>query len=81
MRKFFAWLFLGKRLPRRLRRTLAVLYTPALIAADNFHEYRAALYARQNGLTPFSIGCRSPWFLAGGCWCRETAAIVAAYIL
>ena len=53
----------------------------AVIATDNFHEYRAALYARQNGLTPFSIGCRSPFFLGGGYWCREMAAIIAAYIL
>lgn len=53
----------------------------AVIATDNFHEYRAALYARRNGLTPFSVGCRSPWYLAGGYWCREMAAILAAYIL
>lgn len=53
----------------------------AVIATDNFHEYRAALYARRNGLTPFSVGCRSPWFYAGGYWCREMAAIAAAYIL
>lgn len=53
----------------------------AVIATDNFHEYRAALYARQNGLTPFSIGCRSPWYFSGGYWCREMAAILAANIL
>ena len=53
----------------------------AIIATDNFHEYRAAFYARQNGLTPFSVGCSSPWFLSGGYWCREMAAILAAYIL
>ena len=52
-----------------------------IIATDNFHEYRAALHARQNGLTPFSVGCRSPWFYAGGYWCREMAAILASYIL
>lgn len=52
-----------------------------VIATDNFHQYRAALYARRNGLTPFSAGCRSPWYLAGGYWCREMAAILAAYIL
>ena len=53
----------------------------AVIATDNFHEYRAALYAQRNGLTPFSIGCRSPWFLSGGYWFREMAAVLAAYIL
>lgn len=52
-----------------------------IIATDNFHEYRAALFARRSGLTPFSIGCRSPWFYAGGYWFREMAAIAAAYIL
>ena len=53
----------------------------AVIATDNFHEYRAAHYACQNGLTPFSIGCRSPWLFAGGYWFREMVAIVAANIL
>ena len=52
-----------------------------VIATDNFHEYRAALYAQRNGLAPFSIGCTSPWIYAGGYWCREMAAILAAYIL
>ena len=52
-----------------------------VIATDNFHEYRAALHAVRNGLTPFSIGCRSPWYLSGGYWCREMAAILALYII
>ena len=51
-----------------------------IIASDNFHEYRAALYARRNGLTPFSIGCSSPWCYSGGYWCREMAGILDAYI-
>ena len=50
-----------------------------IIATDRFHEYRAALYAQRNGLTPFSAGCRSPWYFSGGYWCREMAAIIAAY--
>ena len=50
-----------------------------IIASDNFHQYRAAFYARRSGLTPFSIGCRSPWYYSGGYWCREMAGILAAY--
>ena len=52
-----------------------------IIATDNFHECRAALYARRSGLTPFAIGCRSPWYFSGSYWCREMAAISAAYVL
>ena len=46
------------------------------IASDNFHQYRAALYAQQCGLTPFSLGCRSPWQLAPGYYCREMMALL-----
>ena len=47
------------------------------IASDNFHECRAAGYARDCGLTPFSLGCRSPWYLAPGYYCREMLAMLA----
>ena len=47
------------------------------IATDNFHEFRSAGYARRCGLTPFSLGCRSPWYLAPGYYCREMLAVLA----
>ena len=51
------------------------------IASDNFHQFRAAGYAQQSGLTPFALGCRSPWFLAPGYYCREMMAWVAGLVL
>ena len=47
------------------------------IATDNFHEYRAARYAQNCGLMPFSLGCHSPWYLAPGYYCREMLAVLA----
>lgn len=47
------------------------------IATDNFHEYRAAGYAKSCGLMPFSLGCHSPWYLAPGYYCREMMAVLA----
>ena len=46
------------------------------IASDNFHQLRAAIWAERSGLTPWSDGCASPWFLTAGYWARETAALL-----
>ena len=46
------------------------------IASDNFHQLRAAVWAERSGLTPYSDGCASPWFLTAGYWARETAALL-----
>lgn len=46
------------------------------IASDNFHQCRAALWAERNDLTPYAIGCASPWYLTAGYWAREAAALV-----
>lgn len=48
----------------------------AVIASDNFHQLRAAIWAERSGLTPYSDGCASPWFLTAGYWARETAALL-----
>ncbi len=50
------------------------------IATDNFHEYRGQYFARQAGLTPCSIGCRSYWALGPGYWAREVLGVLAAWI-
>ena len=52
------------------------LPTNVAIASDNFHQLRAAIWAERSGLTPYSDGCASPWFLTAGYWARETAALV-----
>lgn len=51
------------------------------IASDNFHQFRAAEYAREVGLAPCALGCRSPWYLAPGYYCREMMAMVAHWLL
>lgn len=51
-----------------------------VIATDAFHEFRAASFARQNGLIPYAAPCRSPWYLAPGYWCREMVGILAMWI-
>ncbi len=52
------------------------LPTAAAVASDNFHQLRAAIWAQRSGLTPYSDGCASPWFLTAGYWARETAALL-----
>ena len=52
------------------------LSTDVAIASDNFHQLRAAIWAQRSGLTPYSDGCASPWFLTAGYWARETAALL-----
>lgn len=63
---------------RILRRALREkgLSTDVAIASDNFHQLRAAIWAERSGLTPYSDGCASPWFLTAGYWARETAALL-----
>ena len=46
------------------------------IASDNFHQLRGAIWAERSGLTPYAIGCASPWFLTAGYWTRETTALL-----
>ena len=38
------------------------------IASDNFHQLRAAVWARRGGLDPWSIGCVTWWPLSPGYW-------------
>lgn len=57
------------------------LSTNVAIASDNFHQLRAALYAREYQLTPYSLGCSSFWVLAPGYWMRDAIGIWAYFIL
>ena len=52
------------------------LPSAVVIASDNFHQLRAAVWAEREGLTPYAAGCASPWFLTAGYWARETAALL-----
>ena len=55
------------------------LPTEAAVASDNFHQLRAAIYARGSGLEVQSLGCRSYWLLGPGYWAREVIAVAAAW--
>lgn len=57
------------------------LPTDVAVASDYFHQYRPALYARQNGLQAQSLGCRSYRFLGPCYWAREVIAVGAALVL
>ena len=50
--------------------------TAVVIASDNFHQLRAAIWAEREGLAPYAAGCASPWFLTAGYWAREAAALL-----
>ena len=52
------------------------LPTAVVIASDNFHQLRAAIWAEREGLMPYAAGCASPWFLTAGYWAREAAALL-----
>lgn len=56
------------------------LGTEVAIASDSFHQLRAALFARKNGLNPYSLGCRTYWPLAAGYWAREVLAVYKALL-
>lgn len=51
------------------------------IASDNFHQLRAALFAKKNDLEPYALGCPSPWTTGPGYWVRESVAAVWAVVL
>ncbi len=57
------------------------LPTTVALASDNFHQFRAAYYARQWGLEPLALGCESPWYLGAGYWAREVLALVKIWLL
>lgn len=56
------------------------LSTTVAVASDNFHQLRASLFARRNGLETRSLGCESAWYLSGGYWAREVLALYAAFL-
>ena len=57
------------------------LPTEIAVASDNFHQLRSSIYAKNSGLSAYSLGCRSYWLLGPGYWAREVIAVAAAYTL
>lgn len=51
------------------------------IASDRFHQLRANMFARQNGLVPTGcVCCKTQWFRLPYYWAREIPAIARAYL-
>ena len=57
------------------------LATDVAIASDNFHQLRAEIFAKKNGLTAYSAGNPTYLFVAPGYWAREILAVYKAVIL
>ena len=57
------------------------LPTDVAIASDNFHQLRAEIFAKKNGLTAYSAGNPTYLFVAPGYWTREILAVYKAVIL
>ena len=57
------------------------LPTDVAIASDNFHQLRAEIFAKKNGLTAYSAGNPTYLFVAPGYWAREILAVYKAVIL
>ena len=57
------------------------LPTDVAIASDDFHQLRAEIFAKKNGLTAYSAGNPTYLFVASGYWAREILAVYKAVIL
>jgi uncharacterized SAM-binding protein YcdF (DUF218 family) len=47
-----------------------------VIVTDEFHQFRAQMLARRNGLTPYAVSSESLWFLKFNYMVRESFGIV-----
>ena len=51
------------------------------VITSEFHAYRAALYAKRNGLNPASVSSGTVWWLFPSCWIREMYGILDAWLI
>lgn len=56
------------------------LSTEIAVASDNFHQLRASIFAKNEGLTAHSIGNKTFWPLSGSYWTREVLAVFSALV-
>ncbi|RPF48012.1 uncharacterized SAM-binding protein YcdF (DUF218 family) [Hydrogenoanaerobacterium saccharovorans] len=57
------------------------LDTNVVICTDGFHQFRASLFAKRNGLSPSAISSNTPWGLVPMYYVREWAGLVKAVVL
>ena len=51
------------------------------IVTDGFHQLRASLIAKKQGLIPYSVSAHTPWFVYSAYYVRELYALVQEIIL
>lgn len=51
-----------------------------VLATDGFHQLRAFLFAKREGLTPFAISARTPWYAFSAYYVRELLALVQTLV-
>lgn len=66
----------SKALMEQHQRTGAVA-----IVTDEYHQARAALFARREGLTAYAVPARTPWFILPAFYARELLALTGAVLL
>lgn len=50
------------------------------IATDSFHQLRASLFAKAEGLEPYSLSSLTPWGLMPAYWAREILGVMWAWL-
>lgn len=55
--------------------------TTVAIVTDEYHQLRAALLAKQEGLTPCAVPARTPWFILPAFYMRELLALTQVLLL
>lgn len=51
------------------------------IVTDEYHQFRAGVLARREGMTPYSVSAHTPWFIFSACYARELLAITKTLVL
>lgn len=57
------------------------LDTRVVICTDGFHQLRAAIFAKRDGLAPSAISCNTPWGLVPIYYVREWVGLAKALLL
>ncbi len=52
-----------------------------IISSDGFHQYRASIFAKRNGLNPSALSSATPIFVCVSYWFREIIGIMRLVVL
>jgi len=50
------------------------------VATDGFHQFRASVFANENGLKSSAISCKTRWYFSASYYSREILAIVKMFL-